>query len=84
MIVASWAKLRDRDDGLAETDMREALQSLDPLWDQLFPAEQARVLQLLIDRVVVHPDRLDLQIRVDGLHTLVADIAAARAEPRAA
>ena len=84
VIVAGWVKLRDRDDGLGESDMREALQSLDPLWDQLFPAEQARVLQLLIERVVVHPDRLDLHIRVDGLRTLVADITAAQAESRAA
>ncbi|MBL6600371.1 MAG: recombinase family protein, partial [Alphaproteobacteria bacterium] len=54
------------------------------LWDELFPAEQARVLQLLVERVEVHPDGLDLRFRIDGLQTLVADIAAARSDRMAA
>ncbi len=84
VIVGTWRAARDQDDGLTEADVREALQSLDPLWDELFPAEQARVLQLLIERVEVHPGGLDLQFRVDGLQTLVADIAAAQDGRRAA
>ena len=54
------------------------------VWDELFPAEQARVLQLPVERVDVHPDRLDLQLRVDGLHTLVADLRARQTERKAA
>ena len=84
VIVGTWRAARDQDDGLTEADVREALQSLDPLWDELFPAEQARVLQLLIERVEVRPDGLELRFRVDGLQTLVADIGTAQAERRAA
>ncbi len=54
------------------------------VWDALFPAEQARILQLLIERVEVHPDRLDLQLRVDGLQTLVTDLRAGKPERKAA
>lgn len=64
--------------------MREALLSLDPMWDELFPVEQARILQLLIERVEVRPDRLDLHLRLDGLQTLVADLRASKTERRAA
>ncbi|MBT7759046.1 MAG: recombinase family protein [Rhodospirillaceae bacterium] len=78
VIVGTWRTARDQGDGLAETDVREALQMLDPLWDELFPTEQARVLQLLIERVEVYPDRIDLRFRVDGLQSLVADINAGR------
>ena len=78
VIVGTWRAARDQEDGLTEADVREALQSLDPLWDELFPAEQARVLQLLIERVEVRPGGLDLRFRVDGLQTLVADITAGR------
>ena len=84
IIIATWRAARSQDDGLAEAEVREALLSLDPMWDELFPAEQARVLQLLIERVEVHPDRLDLQLRVDGLQTLVADLRAGKTERRAA
>ena len=84
VIIATWRVARSQDDGLAESEVREALLSLDPMWDELFPVEQARVLQLLIERVEVHPDRLDLQLRVDGLQTLVADLRASKTERRAA
>ena len=78
VIVATWRAARGQDDGLSETDVREALLNLDPLWDELFPAEQARVLRLLVERVEVHRRGLDLRIRVDGLRSLVADLAAGR------
>jgi len=39
VIVATWGAARDRDDGLSEPDVREALQNLDPPWDALFSAE---------------------------------------------
>ncbi len=78
VIVATWRAARDQDDGLSEAEVRAALQSLDPLWDELFPAEQARVLRLLIERVEVRPEGLDLRFRIDGLQSLVADIAAAQ------
>jgi DNA invertase Pin-like site-specific DNA recombinase len=84
VIIATWRAARSQDDGLAEAEVREALLSLDPVWDELFPAEQARILQLLVERVEVHPDRLDLQLRVDGLQTLVADLHAGKPERRAA
>jgi site-specific DNA recombinase len=78
VIVGTWRAARDQGDGLSEADVREALQNLGPLWDELFPGEQARVLQLLIERVEVHPDRIDMKFRVDGLQSLVADITAVR------
>ena len=84
IVVATWRAVRDQDDELSETDVHMALQNLDPLWDELFPAEQARVLQLLVERIVVRPDGLDLRLRVDGLRSLVADIATAQGQRRAA
>ncbi len=35
---------------------REALTQLDPLWDELFPAEQARIVALLFERVDIGID----------------------------
>jgi len=39
---------------------------LDPLWDELFPAEQARIVGLLVERVDIGTTGLDLRLRVDG------------------
>ena len=71
-------------DWVTEAEVRDALLSLDPLWDELFPAEQARIVQLLVERVEIHPDGLDLRLRVEGLQTLVADLRAGQTKLRAA
>ena len=65
---------------ISEAEVREALQRLDPLWDELFPAEQARIVQLLVERVDVSPDGADIRLRTEGLTNLVADLRAVRPE----
>jgi site-specific DNA recombinase len=52
----------------------EALQRLDPLWDQLFPTEQTRILQLLVARVVVRLDGLEISLRVEGIMSVMEDL----------
>jgi hypothetical protein len=84
IIVATWRAARAHDEIISEADVREALHDIDPLWNELFPAEQARVLQLLVERVEVHPDGLDIKLRVDGLETLVSEIRGSMTEQTAA
>jgi hypothetical protein len=74
IIVGTWRSARPEIDGLTETEVREALEQLDPLWDELFPAEQARIVQLLVERVDVALNSLDIRLRVDGLVNLVRDL----------
>jgi hypothetical protein len=54
--------------------VREALEGLDPLWDELFPAEQARIVRLLVERVDVRTDGLELRLRMEGLRQVVTDL----------
>jgi hypothetical protein len=56
------------------------LEQLDPLWDQMFPAEQARIVRLLVHRVEVGADGADVLLRLDGLASLVRDLAAPLAD----
>jgi site-specific DNA recombinase len=50
-----------------ERDIRSALAEFEELWDELFPTEQALVLELLVQRVNVHPDRVDVTLKIEGL-----------------
>ena len=59
---------------VTENEVREALTNLDPLWAQLFPAEQARVIQLLIERVDIGTNGLKLRIRDNGMAQMVAEV----------
>jgi site-specific DNA recombinase len=74
IVVATWRAARTEIEGLRESDVREALENLDPLWDELFPAEQARIVQLLVDRVDLGVDCVDIRLRIDGLSQLAAEL----------
>ena len=54
-------------------EVRGALLQLDPMWGELFPAEQARIVQLLVERVEIAEDGLDVRLRTDGLAGLVRE-----------
>ena len=84
VVVATWRAARERDGAITEAEVRDALHGLDPLWEELFPAEQARLVQLLVRRVEVHPGGLRLHLRIDGLRSLVADMQAEHDQRRAA
>ena len=74
LVVRTWRTAWLDDQQIDERDAVEALQRLDPLWDQLFPAEQARILQLLVARVVVRLDGLEISLRVEGINSLVEEL----------
>ena len=63
----------DRDD-ISEKDAIEALQHFPKLWDQLFPGEQARIIQLLIRRVTVTAEGLVIDLRTDGIAGVMRDM----------
>jgi DNA invertase Pin-like site-specific DNA recombinase len=74
IVVRTWQAARQLIEKISETEVREALERFDPLWEELFPAEQVRVVQLLVERVEVQPDRLNLRLRTAGLTNLVAEL----------
>jgi site-specific DNA recombinase len=45
-----------------------------PLWDELFPAEQARIVRLLVERVDLSLDGIQVRLRAEGLQTLVEEL----------
>ena len=79
IVVRVWRAAQRDGDAIDEREVVEALQRLDPLWGQLFPAEQARIVQLLVERVTVRLDGLEIGLRVEGLASIVEDLS--RREP---
>jgi len=74
IVIRTWRAARRATPGLTEADVREALHRFDPLWDELFPAEQARIVQLIVERIDVGVDGVDIRLRAEGLATLVHDL----------
>jgi site-specific DNA recombinase len=74
VVVRVWRSAQADGEAVDEREVVEALQRLDPLWHQLFPAERARILQLLVARVVVRLDGLEIMLRVEGITSLIEDL----------
>jgi DNA invertase Pin-like site-specific DNA recombinase len=77
LVVRTHRAAQGHDASVSEAQIREALVSLDPLWDELFPAEQARIVQLLVERVEVREAGLSITLRTEGLASLVREFRAA-------
>ena len=75
IVAGTWKAARQEHHEITEADMHAALQHVDPTWDELFPAEQARIVALLVERIDIGTDGLNVQLRVDGLVGLAREMA---------
>ena len=53
---------------IGEADAIRTLQSIDPVLDQLFPAEQASIVRTLVERITVRPDGITIQWKALGMN----------------
>ncbi len=75
MIARVWTAAKaESEEPLSEAEVIGLLADFGSLWPELFPAEQARLLQLLVERVDVLDDGLELRLRATGLASLVAEL----------
>ena len=74
-IAAAW-------DALDESDLAAALSLFDPVWDALFPREQARILRLLVERVGYDggAGTLAITFRPSGIKALAQEVGGGREE----
>jgi site-specific DNA recombinase len=62
------------DPSLDEAKVTVAMTRLDVIWDQLFPAEQGRIVRLLIEKVIVSPTNMELRLRANGIEQVVMEL----------
>jgi len=51
-----------------------SLRNMATLWDELYPGEHVRIARMLIEKVTVYEDRLELIIRKEGVRSLAAEL----------
>lgn len=76
IIVATWRAAKQSIKGLTERQVRDELHRFDDIWSVLFPAEQARIVQLLVDRVAISESGADITLRTEGLASLMHNLRA--------
>ena len=84
IVVGTWRAAQAEAPDINEAEVRDALIRLDPLWDELFPAEQERILRLLVARVTVSNAGAEIKLNLEGLAGLARELGVPGAERRAA
>jgi site-specific DNA recombinase len=75
LVARTWATAkRGGDDQVTERDVTILLADFGTVWNELFPAEHARIVQLLVERVDVQEDALEVRVRAEGLAGLVGEL----------
>jgi site-specific DNA recombinase len=74
IIVDVWRNLHRQNPKYHESDLHDAMRNLGSIWETLFPEERKRITQLLIERVVVKSEGIDIEYRADGLESVIDDL----------
>jgi Recombinase len=59
---------------IPEREVTVLLADFATVWRELFPVEQARIVQSLVERVDLQEDALEVRIRAEGLVSLVGEL----------
>ena len=70
--------LREESPTVDEKATIKALGEFDQIWTALYPAEQTRIIQLLVDRVTVGTSGIAVDLRQEGLGSVLHDMMAPR------
>lgn len=78
VVTQVLSALKSNTADISEADALAALHEFDTLWAQLFPAEQARIVQLLVRRITVTAAGLEVDIRREGIAGVIREMFAPR------
>ncbi len=85
IVARTWAAANpDEKVSVPEREVLACISEFAPLWDELFPAEQARIIRLLVVGVDVAEDHIAVRLRTEGLQTLVEQLRTTDAKAHAA
>lgn len=74
IVQAVWDRVRELRPDLSEPEVLLPMRRLATMWQQLFPVEQCRLAQLLIERVVIADGGLEIVWRDLGWEQLAGEL----------
>ncbi len=74
MVQSVWDVVRKQYPQLTEPEVVLPLRQMSQVWEQLFPAERQRIVQLLIERVTLRDEAIEIVWRDEGWMSLAAEM----------
>ena len=75
MIQTVWDRVKQLDATMPEPAVVLAIRNLSVVWNEMFPEERCRLMRLLIDRVQLKNDGIDIEWHPSGWSALMAELA---------
>jgi site-specific DNA recombinase len=82
IIVQTWRSARKSIKGLTESDVRKLIADVRSALEPALPAEQSRIIQVLVERVDVLIHRVDIKLRIAGITSLIGELTGNSASQR--
>jgi site-specific DNA recombinase len=60
---------------ITEQDVSEAFSNVETFWKDLFPVERNRLIRLLVEKVEIRETGIDMELKTNGLTTLITELA---------
>ena len=60
--------------GFSRETVNGCAKDFDAIWDELFPRERQRIINLLLERVDVYVDHVDIEIKTNGLNAFAGEL----------
>jgi len=74
-VQSVWDAVQKLDATISEPNVVLAMRNFSVVWDELFPQERHRLVQLLIARVQLREDGIDIEWHAQGWGTFMAELA---------
>jgi hypothetical protein len=56
------------------SEVTDAMRRLDPVWEVLYPEEQRRILELLVENIQVNKKHVEIRFRSNGIERIIDEL----------
>ena len=74
MGMETWRAIQNDDDTVTEYEVHSNLSDIVPVWKELYPAEKQRILELMVEKVIINYEFSDIRIRASGMDSLAREL----------
>lgn len=74
MVAEVAQRVARHDASLDEAQVTLAMTRLELIWDQLFPVEQQRIVTLMIEKVIVSLNNVEVRFRANGIERIAQEL----------
>ena len=74
-VIMSLNKLAETQKEITKTELMNAIKNLNEVWDYLYKAEQRKIINMLVKRIIVQNNGIKIDLNLEGFDELILNLA---------